>query len=332
LQVFLGGVAAQVLYAGRSQFPGLDQIVLTIPGNAPPGCYVSVVVVASQITPSNFATIPIAAGGRTCSDAASPVTPQQYQTILSQAPAKVGVLTLLQSFGAVAGSAAIGTFQQVSGYGASVGYGSVSVGSCLVTNSVSAPATTLAGLDAGASLALTGPSGVMTLNRFTASGAGPGTYASSLSTGFIPSAGGAFTFDNGTGGADVGHLSATLDFPGSFTWTNPAQAASIVDTLGLNVAWSGGAGGGLVGISGSVGATLAGNRNASVSFTCYAPLAAGAFTVPPAVLLALPSGNGTLTVGVLTNPRQFTAPGLDFGAAIGGIAYTQAIASNSTRR
>jgi hypothetical protein len=51
----------------------------------------------------------------------------------------------------------------------------------------------------------------------------------------------------------------------------------------------------------------------SVSFVCNAPVSAGQFTVPPSVLLALPSGTGSLSVENSTNPQTFTATGLDLG-------------------
>jgi len=44
-EVFVGGVSATVQYHGRSPCcSGLDQVVFTVPANAPQGCYVPVVV------------------------------------------------------------------------------------------------------------------------------------------------------------------------------------------------------------------------------------------------------------------------------------------------
>jgi uncharacterized protein (TIGR03437 family) len=331
LQAFVGGVSAPIVYAGRSQYPGLDQVVLTIPASVTPGCYVSVVIVASQITPSNLATIPVAASGKSCSDAGNPIAPQQYQTLGSQTPAKVGALVLLEAVGSGGGTAAGGSFQQMSGFGATVGYGSVSIGSCIVVYSVSALSTTNSGLNAGSAITLTGPAGALTVGPYSGTGGGPGIYVAAAPSGFIPAGGGTFTFDNG-GGADVGHFSASLVFPGSFTWTNQAQVTTVLQSQGLTVNWSGGAGGGFASVSGVAAATLAGTSNAGVTFTCYAPLAAGTFTVPPAVLLSMPSGSGTLTVGVLATPSAFTAPGLDFGVTTGAIGYTQTVTYGSNAK
>lgn len=73
MQVFFGGIPASISYRGRSQYPGLDQIVVTIPQNVASGCSVPVVV-ESGTTPinSNSASIPIALKGGACSNANSP--------------------------------------------------------------------------------------------------------------------------------------------------------------------------------------------------------------------------------------------------------------------
>ena len=53
----------------------------------------------------------------------------------------------------------------------------------------------------------------------------------------------------------------------------------------------------------------------TVFFTCDAPVSAQTFTVPPAVLLALPGAGGGIAVNNFTLPTNFSAPGLDFGFA-----------------
>ena len=49
MQVYIGGISANVLYRGRSQYPGVDQINVAIPANVTPGCYVSVVAQSGSI-------------------------------------------------------------------------------------------------------------------------------------------------------------------------------------------------------------------------------------------------------------------------------------------
>ena len=327
LQVLVGDVPATIVYAGRSQYPGVDQIVVTVPPDAPAGCFTSVVVVAGGNTPSNVTTIPIAASGKTCSDAASPFTAQQYQAMGTQGAANIGMLIVAEDFGSVPGPMpfpapmefqgpiAYGSFQRVGNYGSTVGNGAVSAGSCMVTNSLSNGSPAESALDAGTSLMLKGPTGMsFSMTQIELADQGHGTYVALPVYGAFPTTSGqAFTIGDGNGGRDVGSFNATLNFPGSFTWTNQSQTTAVNNAAGLKVTWSGGAGGGFVAINGSVGASLAGTSDATVSFTCFAPLAAGTFTVSPAVLLAMPEGLGTLSVGVLSTPQFFTASGLDYG-------------------
>jgi hypothetical protein len=74
-------------------------------------------------------------------------------------------------------------------------------------------------------------------------------------------------------------------------------------------------------ISGASTATING-QTTTVSFTCNAPVSALTFTVPPAVLLALPAGIGSLSVGNSTNPQTFTASGLDLGYVYAGTSIS----------
>ena len=82
IEVDIGGIAATVTYHGRSTYPGLDQVQAIVPAGVQPGCNVSVVVRTGDIV-SNFATIPIASSGRTCSEPALGITSDQLQSVLS---------------------------------------------------------------------------------------------------------------------------------------------------------------------------------------------------------------------------------------------------------
>jgi uncharacterized protein (TIGR03437 family) len=80
-QVYIGGLQASVVYRGRSQYPGVDQVVVTIPSGVAVGCTVSVAAVSGNIV-SNVVTLPIAKGGGMCSDTISfvnPFTPNMIQ-------------------------------------------------------------------------------------------------------------------------------------------------------------------------------------------------------------------------------------------------------------
>jgi uncharacterized protein (TIGR03437 family) len=328
MQAYVGGVQATLAYRGRSQFPGVDQVVLTIPGNVPTGCYVSLYIVSGNIV-SNSTTIPIAASGRTCSDSNTGLTPDLIQSLSGKTTIREGILAVSQSTsiaasGTTTNNSVAGIFQSVSGIGGSQGINQVSVGSCLISNNLASstgttPTTT--GLDAGASISVTGPAGNLTLSPLSVPGVNlAGFYAptgtGTVPAGFIPASGGAFTFDNGSGGKDVSHFNTTLTLPAAFTWSNASSISSVTRSQGANVTWTGGASGTYVNITGGSTATING-KSVTVTFVCLAPVAAGQFTVPVPVLLSLPAGTGSLSVGDYTNQQLFTATGLDLGLLSG---------------
>ncbi len=75
VSVTIGGQSATIAYAGRSPCcAGVDQIVATVPSNAPTGCWVPVRVNAGGWV-SNTATMAIAASGASaCSDPGNPLS------------------------------------------------------------------------------------------------------------------------------------------------------------------------------------------------------------------------------------------------------------------
>jgi uncharacterized protein (TIGR03437 family) len=326
MQAYVGGVLAPIAYRGRSQFPGVDQVVLTIPGSVPTGCYVSLAIVSGNLV-SNSVTIPIAASGRTCSDSNSALTPDVIQSLSGKTTIRSGGLFVAQSTSITAtktstDNSVFGSFQSVTGFSGSGVSNQVSIGSCLVStpSTDSASTGTITGLDAGASISVTGPAGSLTLAPLSIPGVSlAGFYSPTSGTvpaTFIPSSGGTFTFDNGAGGKDVQHFNTTLTLPAAFTWSNASQITSVSRAQGVNVTWTGGAPGTYVDITGASTATING-KSVSVSFVCYAPVSAGQFTVPVPVLLALPAGSGSLSVGDYSNQQLFTAPGLDYGLVFG---------------
>jgi hypothetical protein len=205
-------------------------------------------------------------------------------------------------------------------------------------------------LNAGTQLTLNGPNATNVAMPMLAGGGA--VYAATLySSGFMGVGGsgsptlvqGTYTI-SGTGGSDVGPFSATLTFPGDFTWTNQDTIADpIPRTAPLTVNWTGGTTG-VVSITGSAYASAGGTiespvYNASL-FSCIAPATAGTFTVPVSVLSQLfsvsndpTSGSfGSLSVFDVIGPDQgkFTAPltaggSVDqafFGFSVGGTKTT----------
>jgi len=295
IQVYFGGVRGTVGYGGSSGYPGLNQINVTIPPNAPTGCWVPVVVTVGGVA-SNFLTIPIVTSAENkCADAAYGVGGDLLNTLTGKTNVKAGSLLLMQAVSPDASGMPHTTnftsasFTSVSGpaYGGSTAF--VSIGGCIVAQT--APGTgadTGLGLDAGPSIGLAGPAGSYTLKPIAIKE----SYTLGLPNDAIPSAGGAFTF-TGLGGGDVGAFTTILNFPAPLlSWTNQSAAATIDRLTGLEVAWTGGAAGSFVQISGS--STSAGG--ATGSFACYAPQADLRFFVPPYVTGTLPVGTGTVTV------------------------------------
>jgi hypothetical protein len=148
------------------------------------------------------------------------------------------------------------------------------------------------------------------------------TYSSLLSsldgqTGYLNA--GTFTV-TGPGGPEVGGFTASIAIPNSLNWTN-STITDITRSAGQAITWSGGDPNGSVLIVGS--STTGTTDSIGASFQCYANAAAGTFTVPAQVLLALPvsatvSGvpTGSLAVGQYGTPKAFSASGIDYGYLI----------------
>ncbi len=313
--IYIGGIQAQVLYAGASGYPGVNQINVTIPSNVQPGCGVSVVAVSGSIV-SNTVTLPIAAGGGVCVDTVTGTNGTQITNLGGKTTYSAGTLAILQtvSSGQTLSSAA-GIFQKEQGSESASGDGIVSVNSCIVNSNTSAGGVfTTTGLDAG-NLSVTGPNGT---TKLTAVPTVAGFYSAQLANGFIPATGGSYTF-TGTGGANVGAFSTSVSYTNPLNWTNSAAITSVNRAGGVNVTWTGGATGSYVYISGG---SSSASGTVSASFTCYAPASAGQFTVPSYVLLAMPAGPGSLSLENIGSPVSFNASGLDQGIAIAGVQFS----------
>lgn len=343
--VYIGGVAADVQYHGRSSYTGLDQINVAVPAGVT-GCNVSVVVQTGNYV-SNFATMPIAATGRTCTDNNNPLTGAVLAEIAQAGTFSFGAVTLNEtttqpetidgvtiSPGGTTDSGNAGFFKITYGQLSSGAYGTASVGSCVVNfyNATAASQTqpsdfTFTFLNAGQDVNINGPDGLIAMPLNTQTFNGTTYYAYSTPTGdtsFIPASGGSFTFNNGSGGPDVGAFTASLQLTSPLVWSNMSGISTVTRANGLTVDWTGGDPGTYVGINGfSYGAVGGSDTNFVVgSFACQAPTSAGSFTVPSAVLLSLPQSAtvdgttfSTLSVSNVTAPVTFQATGLDLGLA-----------------
>jgi uncharacterized protein (TIGR03437 family) len=319
--VYVGGVSADVLYAGRSVFPGVDQIDVTLPSSGTSGCGISVVVVSNGIA-SNFGTLAVYPGGGICKDPELGTTGTQLG---QSGTVKTGSLSLFQitepsSIPLVAAEKpkaaskttyyASGEFLSETGAQYSSSSSFFSLGSCVVSNSSTSSSTTTVtttGLDAG-KIVLTGGGLSLTLSELLT-----GTYYQLLTS--APTTGSAYTF-TGSGGKDVGAFTATITLPAPLTWTNEDSISTVSESQGQLITWSGGATGSYVIIS---GASQSAAASEAVAFICLAPVSDEKFTVPSYVLLALPTGTGSLGVYNFAGGVNFTASGLDYGRVSAGI-------------
>lgn len=316
VQVYVGGVpVTNITFAGASVYPGVSVIQFTIPGGVPNGCFVPVVIVTgtgANITISNTPTFSIMNQGGVCSEPLYGITGSQSATVNET----IGDVLIGQLEEGSLGTFNIAeaVFEKITGtvFGSgSSSSGIVSIGGCIVTEFVSSSggssgSTTITYLDAG-TVSVQGPAGTYPLTQIS-----KGTYDSQLPATAIPATGGAFLF-SGSGGADVGAFTATVNLPNPIlTWTNQSAAATVNRAQGLQVTWTGGAPGTYVFISGS----SSGNGVAG-GFSCYAPQSALQFTVPAYVLSVLPAGQGSVLLENLTSYSTFSAPNLNYGFGIG---------------
>jgi hypothetical protein len=135
---------------------------------------------------------------------------------------------------------------------------------------------------------------------------------------------GTYTFDNGSGGADVGPYTATLTIPSpSFAWTNADADTTITASAGVDIQWVGGDPAGQVTITG--GASVIDSTSFQISaigsYTCTVNNT-GDFVVDSNVLALMPTAtsvsqqvSGSLNVST-GSTGSFTAPGIDQGVIL----------------
>jgi uncharacterized protein (TIGR03437 family) len=340
LEVLIGGVKANLTYRGRSGCcSGLDQVGAVVPQGVE-GCSVPVSLKINDKV-SNVTSIAVAAGGRTCTDSATGVNSAQFTSLFNKPNAAFGSI-VLSRYGATtpgffglpattittdASSATFERFTFAPGTSFSPAlFNSVSNGACTVSSYSGKanpyPGLTFTGLDAGASLSVSGSSGARTLTPLASV---KGVYAGSLGDNYLDP--GQYTV-SGQGGADVGAFSAKLTLPQALIWTNESAVDTIVRGNGLVVTWTGGDPKGFVSIDGGSYFTATGNTTVGANFHCQAKTADGTFTVPAAVLLSLPASavlaaggisipTGALSVASASTYVTFTASGLDLGIVAG---------------
>jgi len=356
IEVDIGGIKSAVSYLGRSMYPGLDQINVTVPPNVEPGCFVSVVVWAGTNI-SNFASLPIAASGQTCSDQVIPYSGTELETLGTKGAVNIGALrigvlqlaptslfgipvsaeTQQNAYAMFTSSSAtqfISSLYAPENGAVDVALTTVSIGSCLVQQDGSFSGSSTAtptNLNAGSTINVIGPSATAMLNAnngvyYTPADGGSGN---NLPNGFISNSGGDFKFNNASGASQVGAFSTQATVPPVFTWNERDTTSNVDRSEPLTVTWSNAAPDSFVQISGFSSASY-GVDTIATAFTCSASASAGTFTVPAPVLLALPPtavldglvSSSYLAVSDFTIPQTFSAPGLDVGTVYGYVTNT----------
>lgn len=342
-EVYVGGKQASLTYRGRSGCcAGLDQIGFVVPTSVE-GCSVPVAVKIGDKV-SNFTSMPVAASGRTCTDASTGLTSTDYSNLFSQSTGAIGSVSLSRTTSTSPGflglpatttttDTGFATFERFSfapgtSFSSSL-FNTVSFGACtVITFSAQStdpfPGFSYVGLDAGSAINVSGPAGSRTLT--TSQTIGKGFYQNSKLGDGTP--GNYLDPDDytitGSGGADVGGFTAKVRIPAALVWTNQSSVGPVNRAAGQLITWSGGDPGSYVSIDGSSFNLVNNTQAVGAAFHCQARVSDASFTIPAIVLLSLPAGAGTsisgitiptgsLGVGAATTTATFKASGLDLG-------------------
>jgi uncharacterized protein (TIGR03437 family) len=302
LTVWLGGAQAQVAYQGRSGCcVGEDQIVFTVPNNAPTGCAVPLLVqIGNQI--SNNTVMPVAIGRRNCTPTNPALASVNVEQAVTAGPVTFANIDLVKNQnGNGTGYQDDAQFQ----FGKFLTYNPGSppffasyvddqpLGACIVfnnlqNNSNNPPIAGFANLDAGSSFTVMGPNGSVPVTGT------PGNFSATLSaagTFLVP---GTYTI-TGAGGPDVGPFTATVTIPAWPTLASPlTNNFTVTRSNGMTVTWAGNGSTGNVVIQ--VAAATDSTYNFGANAICRAPASAGTFTIPPYALLALPASTSARSI------------------------------------
>ena len=340
-EVFVGGQPAAIVYSGRSPCcAGLDEIDFQVPQNAPLGCWVPVQVRTEGVTVSNTTTMAISADGSPCSDSGNAFLAGKKLGIIAALRTPVIEDVGLPAAATVTTDSIMMAFQQESTSpvppfnpyfslppaGTCTAY--APQGDMFDGDSFPLSGTTGKFLDAGSSLTVTGAGGNRKVSRPATNARNFQPLGYTYDGSLVPSSlflnPGSFSLI-GTGGADVGAMSANFTFPTPLTWSNRAQISPITRSQGFTVSWSGAPAGQTAIVFGG-GVDLP--SNVTGEFVCVAPPGSSSFTVPPTALANVPAtrnnllrSKGVVYVGALplASPTSFTATGLDTGAILPGV-------------
>jgi len=359
VQILVGGKVIKPFYAGRSGFPGEDQINFTIPKNSgiPDSCYVQVVVqTGDQI--SNVSTLAKASGSKTCTHPLG-LSASALQKLDTGGSVTVGLFALTSfttniSFG---GQNLSSKTQSINGgfarYNGSNLFGlettgkllpPTALGTCTVNKfhfkvDPNNPAGSAAGalspalaigtttdLDAGAKLVLSGNNKSVDVPKTN-----PGYGATLSSSSALTPVADFFSAGDwtltGTGGQDIGAFQGRITLPGPLN-LNPVPTA-INRSLDLVLNWTGGGATAndfliITGLSAAPEASDPTIYDGAIFF-CTAAAAPGTFTVKGditgqlAATAGVTNAAGILLINAASQGSTFTAPLVGGGNIDAGI-------------
>jgi len=342
ITVQIGSRTAQVLYRGRTVFPGLDQINVLIPSldAAAYGCNVPVLITTNGVV-ANVGTIPVAQSGTTCPAAAvgggnSGVMTRQeevnrwiaagtYKTggvgsgrstsyAIDDLNGGAAIITKQDTFSAAftqVGGADLGRMLRAE-LPASYAQYTPTVGGCVVYNTIPPdpwPQITRRALDAGPAIVSTGPNGVAVAERNNQQVGGLTYSARNLSNTDVNAGQYSFT---GSGGPDISAFQGNLEvYPDLVVLNSPDDFRTINRSSSLTMRWNGGdpqTNVQIQGFSFTVSSTGIPNGTPTV-FLCLAPNTAGQFTVPASVFSQLPASTSFMSSGLTILVRGSIAVG-----------------------
>jgi len=312
LEVYIGGKKATVQYAGRSAYPGLDQINVYVPAGVA-GCGVSVFARINNMV-SNSTNIPVAAAGRSCTDDSFGMSGDFLQGLINTGTMKFGLVGLrhtvmLTSPQVVVDDTFIGfvkldmaTWALWQAYLSYVAPGSCSVLTTAADLRGQASLTRPPSLDAGPYLILSAP-GVGSVNLEKS---GDGFYGDVSPVPIYPTTGTATMTVTGSGGSQVGAFSAKVTPGAALTTHNLTTFGTIDRAQGATVTWQGALTGSVVVIEGS--SLLPSLTSPTITlFSCLANADEGRFPVPAWVLQALPPSSANAGMIGIMNATPVTS-------------------------
>jgi uncharacterized protein (TIGR03437 family) len=357
VQLTVGGKPAKISYSGRAPCcAGVDEIVFSVPEDAPTTCYVPVQVKTGPGTYSNVVTMAVRAQPGPCTDS-SPFTPlllnggntawiQLMRANVAAPLDPTGSASL--KFTADAGLAMFRKLRTGGEFAFDVLYSMPSIGTCTTYAGNLGLAgeqgfaqllglTAGQGLDAGPDVSISGSAAAAHL---VPSAMLPNTYFGVLG-GSIPLSGGMLPLflDPGRfivssqGGKDAGPFRADITLADAAVWSNRDQIAAVDRSQGVTLNWTGGNDTTQLAMIG--GLSNSSDGKASGAFFCLAHMAQGNFTVPVAALANLPASpldfqnfSGFLFFGTVptgASVPNIKVPGLDSAFVIHMSLFIKAV-------